>query len=125
MFDFTTNKTMEIAGPIIILLMQLFHGYLSKKQAEKTQTKVDSGNALSEIQLKEIHFLVNSTLSTANANVAALTKQVEEMRTVITRLTPPPDSIISLASKVEGMSAALMKLQVLIPTPPVPVAGTL
>jgi hypothetical protein len=66
-------------------------------------------------QLQAIHTLVNSSLSAAQAQATALQKENQAQKEIITRLTPPPESVITITQKMKELEAEMTRLKALIP----------
>jgi hypothetical protein len=87
----------------------------AKAASEKAAKTVAEAKSGTDGKLNEIHTLVNSSLSAAQAQVAALINENQTQKETITRLTPPPDSVMALTNKLRDMESEMARMKALIP----------
>jgi hypothetical protein len=98
----------------VIAVMTPILAYLTARNGLKTSVVRDAQieNKLdTDDQLSKIHTLVNNTLTQAQNENAALLKENQNQKEMITRLTPPPDSVITLNQKLAQMQTDMLQHQ--------------
>ena len=75
------------------------------------RTTSDADKVSTDDKLKEIHTLVDGSLSATTATNVALVKENQSQKEVITRLTPAPESESTLTQKVAELQAELARLK--------------
>jgi len=96
----------------VIAIMTPILAYMTARNGHK----VDDAKSGTDGQLKEIHTLVNSSLSAAQAQASTLQKENQSQKEIITRLTPPPESVITITQKLKDLEFEIARLKGLLPT---------
>jgi hypothetical protein len=117
----TTDILLLIAG--VTTSMSTILTLMNNARIAAIQAKADAIKAqadLIQLQGKEIHGLVDGSLTAAQTHAASLQKENQAQKEIITRLTPPPDSVVVLTQKVLALEAEAARTRSQGPTSVIP-----
>jgi hypothetical protein len=105
-----------VVAPIstaVIAVMQAWFAYRIKMVEAKTAengAKTDAVKLAVERTMRkvdEVHTVTNSSFGSMQEQNKALIHATQEQKEIITRLTPPPESIVTLTQKVSELTSRL------------------
>ena len=102
----------------VVLVLTPILAYMTAKNIRKTDEIKDNqkqNKIETDDKLKDIHTLVNGSLTQAQAHLASLVKENQSQKEIITRLTPPPDAVATIQQKISALTRDIELLKATLP----------